>query len=83
MDGFIRDLETRREKAKKLGGQDKIDLQHSFGRYTARERIEKLVDPGTFLEFGRFTCSEVPGLEEKTSGDGVICKEIFIWLKRS
>ena len=73
MEDFIRDLEARREKALKMGGQDKIDLQHSFGRYTARERIEKLVDPGTFLEFGMFTCSEVPGLEEKTSGDGVIC----------
>ena len=39
-------------EAHKLGGQDKIDRQHSKGRYTVRERIDKLVDPGSFHEIG-------------------------------
>jgi acetyl-CoA carboxylase carboxyltransferase component len=47
MEHFIRDLEASGEKALNLGGQAKIDLQHSLGRLTARERIDKLVDPAT------------------------------------
>ena len=73
MEEFIKDLEERKEKAKKLGGQAKIDLQHSLGRLTARERIDKLVDSGTFLEFGMLNHSDWPGMEEKTPADGVIC----------
>jgi acetyl-CoA carboxylase carboxyltransferase component len=40
------ELDKRLAEARKLGGQDKIDRQHSKGRYTVRERIDKLVDPG-------------------------------------
>lgn len=72
MDEYLKDLEERKAKALKLGGQAKIDLQHSLGRYTARERIERLVDSGTFLELGMLNTSDVPGIEEKTSGDGMI-----------
>jgi acetyl-CoA carboxylase carboxyltransferase component len=46
------ELERRMAEARKLGGQDKIDRQHSKGRYTVRERIDKLVDPGSFHEIG-------------------------------
>ncbi len=73
MEEFIKDLERRKEKAKKMGGQAKIDLQHSLGRYTARERVDKLVDPGSFLEFGMLNHSDMPGMEERTPADGVIC----------
>lgn len=56
-----------------LGGKEKIDLQHSLGRLTARERIEKLVDPDSFLELGMLTHSDFPGTGDKRPGDGVIC----------
>ncbi len=46
------ELERRLADAQKLGGQDKIDRQHSKGRYTVRERIDKLVDAGSFHEIG-------------------------------
>ena len=36
------------------GGELRIKKQHEQGKYTARERIERLIDPGTFIEFDRF-----------------------------
>ena len=68
----IKDLEERKEKARLLGGPEKIDRQHSLGRYTARERIDKLLDAGSFLEMGMLNNALIPGLEEKTYGDGTI-----------
>jgi propionyl-CoA carboxylase beta chain len=57
------------------GGQDKIDAQHKKGKLTARERIEKLLDPGTFEEFDRFVthrCIEFGMDQKKYPGDGVV-----------
>ena len=44
-----RELDRRREKALLGGGQSRIDKQHAGGKLTARERIEILLDPGTFV----------------------------------
>jgi acetyl-CoA carboxylase carboxyltransferase component len=49
---LVEDLHARREKAKLGGGEEKIALQHERGKLTARERIDLLVDPGTFVELG-------------------------------
>src|ERR671925_247914 len=49
---LVEDLHTRRDKAKLGGGEEKIALQHERGKLTARERIDLLVDPGTFVELG-------------------------------
>ena len=46
------DLHERREKAKLGGGEEKIAKQHERGKLTARERIDLLVDEGTFVEIG-------------------------------
>lgn len=46
------ELAERREKAKLGGGQEKIERQHESGKLTARERIDLLVDEGTFVELG-------------------------------
>ena len=48
MEDIIKELEKRREQAKLGGGQDRIDAQHSKGKLTARERIELLLDEGSF-----------------------------------
>jgi len=57
------------------GGQDKIDKQHATGRLTARERIDALLDPGSFVELGVFVthrCTDF-GMQARTIvGDGVI-----------
>ena len=47
---LVEDLHARREKAKLGGGEEKIALQHERGKLTARERLDLLVDPGTFVE---------------------------------
>ncbi len=52
MKGLVEDLHERRDKAKLGGGEEKIALQHERGKLTARERIDLLVDPGTFVEIG-------------------------------
>lgn len=48
----VDELNQRRENARKLGGQKGIDYQHKLGKYTVRERVDRLLDPGTFRELG-------------------------------
>lgn len=69
----ISDLERRREKAKEMGGKERVAKQHARGRLTARERVEKLLDPGSFLELGMLAHADIPELEELTAADGRIC----------
>src|SRR5438309_72974 len=47
------ELRRREEFAERLGGPERIKRQHDGGRYTIRERIARLVDPGTFHELGK------------------------------
>lgn len=49
---LLEELERRREFALQGGGPERIQYEHDRGRYSARERVDKLVDPGSFLEFG-------------------------------
>ena len=41
-----------RSLAAELGGEERVKRQHDGGRYTIRERVEKLLDPGSFIEAG-------------------------------
>src|SRR6478736_6495552 len=52
MKHLVEDLHERRDRAKLGGGAEKIKVQHERGKLTARERIDLLVDPGTFVEIG-------------------------------
>jgi acetyl-CoA carboxylase carboxyltransferase component len=49
---LVEDLEERRARAKLGGGEDKIARQHDAGKLTARERLDLLLDEGTFTEMG-------------------------------
>ncbi|MEL0108029.1 MAG: carboxyl transferase domain-containing protein [Rhodospirillaceae bacterium] len=72
-DERLDDLEKRRQKALGMGGKAKLDKRHNQGQLNARERIDKLIDPGTFLESGLFGTSGVyPEDAEKTPTDGKI-----------
>nr|WP_249317051.1 acyl-CoA carboxylase subunit beta [Bacillus sp. FJAT-50079] len=65
----------RRRQAELGGGDERIDRQHAKGKLTARERIDLLVDPGSFVELNPFIehRSTDFGLEEmKYPGDGVV-----------
>ncbi len=71
----IAKLASKREEARMGGGQKKIDLQHSKGKLTARERIEVLLDPDSFEEYGLYVehrCSDFGMEDKKHPGDGVI-----------
>jgi acetyl-CoA carboxylase carboxyltransferase component len=75
MKGLVEDLHERREKAKLGGGEEKIALQHERGKLTARERIDLLVDQGSFVELGlhgrpHFSQRSMEGKE--APADGVI-----------
>lgn len=54
MKDILEQLEARRDQARLGGGQRRIDAQHSKGKLTARERIEVLLDEGSFEEFDMF-----------------------------
>src|SRR3974390_904614 len=68
-------LEDRRANARLGGGQPRIEAQHKRGKLTARERIELLLDKGSFEEFDMFVehRSNEFGMEKtKIPGDGVV-----------
>ncbi|HEY2653826.1 MAG TPA: carboxyl transferase domain-containing protein [Solirubrobacteraceae bacterium] len=50
--GPVADLEERRDRALAMGGPERVKRHHESGRLTARERIDKLVDEGSWLELG-------------------------------
>ncbi len=68
----LEELARRKARAREMGGVDKIKKQHDKGRLTARERIDRLLDPGSFLEVGILNHSDVPGMEEKTPADSKV-----------
>jgi len=68
----LEELKEKKNKALQQGGPEKVQRQHEEGRLTARERIERLLDPGSFMEFGLLACSDMPGMEDKTPADGLI-----------
>ncbi len=75
MKHIIHELERRREQAALGGGQHRIDSQHARGKLTARERIDLLMDQGSFEEFDRFVehrCIDFGMEKSKTPGDGVV-----------
>jgi len=68
-------LEERRREARLGGGQDRIDAQHSKGKLTARERIEVLLDSGSFEEYDMYKthrCVDFGMAEKQIPGDGVV-----------
>ncbi len=71
----IKKLIDLRVEAKLGGGKKKIDTQHAKGKMTARERIEMLLDEGSFEEFDMFVthrCTNFGMEKEKFVGDGVV-----------
>ena len=92
MKHILEALEKRRAEARIGGGQARIDTQHKRGKLTARERIELLLDHGSFEEFDMFVqhrCTDF-GMDkqEKIPGDGVVTgwgtvngRTVFVYAK--
>lgn len=71
----IKELENRNLEAGLGGGQKRIEQQHARGKMTARERIEYLLDAGSFQELDRFVvhrCHDFGMQQKKIAGDGVV-----------
>ena len=68
----VDELKRRKADALQMGGPDKVARKREAGAGTARERIEKLLDPGSFFEIGMLDHSDISGMETKTPADGKI-----------
>jgi propionyl-CoA carboxylase beta chain len=71
---LLRELEAKNQVAFAAGGAKRVEKQHAAGKLTARERIEVLVDAGTFIETDRFVAPVSPGSSggKSVPGDGVV-----------
>jgi propionyl-CoA carboxylase beta chain len=75
MHEVIEELEKKRQAAALGGGQERIDTQHKRGKLTARERVELLLDEGSFEEWDTFVehrCADFGMADKKVPGDGVV-----------
>ena len=75
MHDIIEQLEHKRDKARMGGGQKRIDAQHKKGKLTARDRIDILLDEGSFEEWDMFKehrCVDFGMEQQQIPGDGVV-----------
>ena len=75
MTNIIKELEKQRKQAREGGGKKRIDAQHARGKLTARERIDILLDEGTFEEYDMYVehrTNDFGMAKQKYSGDGVV-----------
>ncbi|WP_421698018.1 acyl-CoA carboxylase subunit beta [Ancylobacter sp.] len=92
MKPILDELEQRRARARAGGGEKRVAAQHTRGKLTARERLELLLDTGSFEEFDTFVqhrCTDF-GMDkaEKIPGDGVVTgwgtvngRKVFVFAK--
>jgi propionyl-CoA carboxylase beta chain len=75
MKEVVEELKEKRKAAALGGGQERIDAQHNRGKLTARERLEILLDKGSFEEWDAFVehrCTDFGMQDKKIPGDGVV-----------
>ena len=68
----LAELEERRRKIKEMGGREGVERQKKRGKLTARERIDLLLDKGTFREIGMFAKSRGIASYGEVPADGVV-----------
>jgi propionyl-CoA carboxylase beta chain len=71
----VEELAARNQAALAGGGGQRVERQHQAGKLTARERLERLLDPGSFVEIGRFVSHRATDFgmqEQRIPGDGVV-----------
>ncbi|MCL6581095.1 MAG: methylmalonyl-CoA carboxyltransferase [Firmicutes bacterium] len=71
----LAELERRLGEVRAGGGPEKVERQHARGKLTARERLDMLFDPGTFVELGAFVthrCRDFGMDQERAPGEGVV-----------
>ncbi len=71
----LQELTRRNQEALQGGGPDRIQRQHELSKFTARERVDLVLDPGSFVELDRFKthrCTDFDMDKKKFLGDGVV-----------
>jgi acetyl-CoA carboxylase carboxyltransferase component len=71
-DETLKELEARRAVAREMGGAARIERLHAAGKLSVRERLEILLDPGSFVELGLLAHSQREDLKDRTPADGMI-----------
>jgi acetyl-CoA carboxylase carboxyltransferase component len=72
LDETLQELVRRREKALAMGGPDKVAKRKAEGHLNARERIDYLIDPGSFCESGLYATSHRAEVRARTPADGKV-----------
>ena len=75
MSANIAELERRREAARRGGGERRVAAQHAKGKLTARERLDVLLDEGSFEELDTYVehdCTDFGMESQRIPGDGVV-----------
>jgi len=75
MKDILETLEAKRVAAREGGGARRVENQHAKGKFTARERLEILLDEDSFEEYDMFVehrCTDFGMADKKTPGDGVV-----------
>ncbi|MGG5810003.1 acyl-CoA carboxylase subunit beta [Falsiroseomonas sp. CW058] len=72
MDDLLADYAARRERALGMGGPEKLARRRAEGNLNARERLDRLLDPGSFHELGLFARGIRPEVADRTPADGKI-----------
>ena len=65
------ELAERKRIARQMGGAERVARQHAAGKHTVRERIDRMLDPDTFLEIGSIAGCITPGPDPTPSGPGI------------
>jgi propionyl-CoA carboxylase beta chain len=75
MSDILKQLDEKRASARLGGGRRRVEAQHARGKLTARERVELLLDPGSFEEWDMFVehrSTDFGMAEQRVPGDGVV-----------
>ncbi len=75
MQEILEQLEEHRREARLGGGQKRMDVQHAKGKLTARERLDVLLDEGSFEEYDTYKthrCTDFGMADTRPPGDGVV-----------
>lgn len=71
-DDLLNEMESRKRKALAMGGAEKLAKRKAEGLLNARERVDLLFDPGSFIESGLYTVSNRPEDKDTTPADGKV-----------
>ncbi len=82
----IAELRRRSEEAEAGGGPERREREHKAGKLTARERINLLLDEGSFEELDKFVrhhCTDFAMEAQRPAGDGFVTAAWFMFLRRT